>query len=507
MEPVITSLLSAGTASSLVPLLRTVFGRRRGGQLLEQLVIEALAMEAGAAGAPVARETSGPFDARMPDGMRELPGPVAVDIWVSSRIEVSGAELAERLERDRGVAAQQGFRSLLLAASARIPEQARTAVTSSADAFPTRVLDATDLARLFRTHGEQLAQRLPDLALAPLRAALQAPEADWQAESRARQLQLRSTYRQRGLVLVLGAGVSIGMGLPNWDELISGLFVSLVTRQLQGRLDEDQAFAVAEAARHLGNESPLLSARYLRRGIEDGNAGDPGTFQRELAVALYRRVGAAPATPPLLYELAKLCVPLRTGPKVHSVITYNFDDMLEQVLTGDGVAHRSVWSGRQHPSELELPVFHAHGFLPRDVEGVAGLDEGLLAFSEEGYHQLFRDPYHWANVMQLRAFQQETCLFVGLSLTDPNLRRLLEYATAGHDDPRHYVFMRRSSVKDVLAAAPPAPDGPSLTPDAAEDFLKVHHTLQERVLRELGLQVVWFDGYEDMPAAVRALRD
>ena len=257
----------------------------------------------------------------------------------------------------------------------------------------------------------------------------------------------------------------------------------------------------------MANESPLLSARYLRRGFENGNAGDPQAFQQALSAVLYGQIVGRKTASPLLKELAKLCMPLRTGAKVHSVITYNFDDLLEKVLTSEGIAHRSIYSARQHPLETELPVFHAHGFIPRNIEQFNGLEEGLLAFSEEGYHQLFKDPYHWANVVQLQAFQQRTGVLVGLSLTDPNLRRLLEYAAISRDEPRHFAFMKRTSVKDLLRVSRQNSDKKSvLKSEAANDFLRVHHSLQEQVYSELGLEVVWFDKYEDMPKAVAGLR-
>jgi SIR2-like domain len=312
-------------------------------------------------------------------------------------------------------------------------------------------------------------------------------------------------YRGEGIVLVLGAGVSIGSGLPNWDDLVSGLLLSLLTSQMSASIDEEQALALSDAARKLGNESPLLSARYVRRGFEDGVTGDQPTFHQALSAALYS--GRHQKSTRLLDALAKVCVPLRTGAKVHAVITYNFDDLLERRLAGEQIEHRSIYSPRLHPRETELPVYHAHGFLPQDVSNYEGLEEGVLAFSEEGYHQLFRDPYRWTNVMQLQAFQQRTCLFVGLSLTDPNLRRLLEYASAGREDPRHFVFMKRATAKDLLVASKKGESQTApLREDAATDFLRVHHNLQERVFRELGLDVIWFSKFEEMPAAVTSLR-
>ena len=362
-----------------------------------------------------------------------------------------------------------------------------------------------EAAALVEKHKTQIAAILPELSLTALRNELRGPEPDWESQAESRLARLTDIYRSQGIVLALGAGVSIGMGVPNWDELVSALFVSLVTKQVTEDIDEGQALALANAARMVGNESPLLSARYLRRGLEDGNTGDSKAFQQALAAVLYGHIGSARSASPLLKELAKICMPLRTGAKIHSVITYNFDDLLEKVLFGEGIRSRSVYSARHHPDETELPIFHVHGFLPQDASKFGDLQEGLLAFSEEGYHQLFKDPYHWTNVIQLQAFQQQTCVFVGLSLTDPNLRRLLEYAATSRDEPRHFAFMKRTSVDELLASQEKGGEV-TVTHKAASDFLRVHHSLQDRVFGELGLEVIWFDDYEKMPTAVAKLR-
>lgn len=67
--------------------------------------------------------------------------------------------------------------------------------------------------------------------------------------------------------------------------------------------------------------------------------------------------------------------------------------------------------------------------------------------------------------------------------------------------------MRRTSAADLVDALQRDPtEDRLLREEAATDFLKVHHQLQEWVLRELGLTVVWFERYEDMPDAIALVR-
>jgi hypothetical protein len=481
---------------------------RRRAWLLADVFLGILDLEAEAAGSPTRNagrhRNLQQLDAVYEGGVAGLPGPLGVEIkvWESDR---PLSYVRDLIERYGHIAAEQELAGVLLVLNVSLSAGQMAKLTARAPESVT-VWGRADMEALVARRADDLPSVFEKARLEPVRAAL-ADDSDWRPVADTRLTELRTAYQTDGLVLVLGAGVSVGSGIPNWDDLVGALFVSMVTHQLSGAVTEDQAVYVSKAAQALGGDSPLLSARYLRTGIESGSQGDANAFQQALSNALYRRLDGKSEASELLSELAQLCRPLRSGAKVEEIITYNFDDQLERELAQAGVAHCTVISGRERPSPEDLPIYHVHGFLPRDTASYEGLDAGILAFSEEGYHQLFRDPYHWTNVVQLQAFQQRRCVFIGLSLTDPNLRRLLEYAANANDEPRHFVFQRRLSVEDLREQGPRDDNGDALVrPDAAEAFLRVHHGLQERVLGELGLQVVWFEQFDAMPAAVRGLR-
>jgi hypothetical protein len=85
-------------------------------------------------------------------------------------------------------------------------------------------------------------------------------------------------------------------------------------------------------------------------------------------------------------------------------------------------------------------------------------------------------------------------------LTDPNLRRLLELGARGSDAPRHYAFLRRTRPEDLVKQVQNEPVG--VTEDKAGRFLAVHHAVQDAVLAELGINVIWFDDHTQMPSAL-----
>lgn len=75
-----------------------------------------------------------------------------------------------------------------------------------------------------------------------------------------------------------------------------------------------------------------------------------------------------------------MCSPRRTGAKVKSVLTYNFDDLLERQLETKDIRHPFIYTDieRYHPDEL--PIYHVHGFLPEKRQKYDRLDKSTLVF-------------------------------------------------------------------------------------------------------------------------------
>src|SRR5262249_12487270 len=133
----------------------------------------------------------------------------------------------------------------------------------------------------------------------------------------------------------------------------------------------------------------------------------------------------------LVSAIVELCRPQRSRETLRSIITFNFDDLLEQFLKEHSIRHRSIYAEGQKPSSHELPIYHVHGFLPE--RGDIAQDQEIV-FSEDAYHTQFIDSFSWSNLVQLNHLNQHLCLFIGLSMTDPNLRRLLDISKRRNPD-------------------------------------------------------------------------
>ncbi len=191
-------------------------------------------------------------------------------------------------------------------------------------------------------------------------------------------------------------------------------------------------------------------------------------------------------------------MPSRGKLGIRAIVNYNFDDLVEKNLKRLRINYHSIYGEGMIPETDELGIYHVHGFLPQGKENYENLTKSLLVFSEEGYHKLMLEPYNWANISQLNYMMNNTCLFIGLSMTDPNLRRLLEIAAQkikeNDGDCQHYVIMRRFRIKEQAERG------------SIKSFERVNETLQESLFKELGVNVIWIDEFSEIPALLKKIK-
>jgi hypothetical protein len=182
------------------------------------------------------------------------------------------------------------------------------------------------------------------------------------------------------------------------------------------------------------------------------------------------------------------------------VVTYNFDDFLEQRLAQDGVRSRAICGDVENPSRRELGIYHVHGYLPQ-FECAAAFPRTPLVFSEEAYHDLYLNAFSRANGCQVNYLRTNTVLMIGISGTDPNLRRLLDVAFSGQSKPRHFIVMKREKLK-----VPPHYQDGAPFKEVLDAFSPIHYRLQESSFAGLGLNVIWVDEFDEIPAVLDRIR-
>lgn len=367
------------------------------------------------------------------------------------------------------------------------------------DRIMVKIWDLDDLSKVFKDIDipEQNIDTLSEILLnTTIANSIMKDANQWKAIRKERIEKLKEIYTKDDLVLFLGAGISKEAGIPDWDILLSDLLVKMIGNKLESNgihLNSEEQLKIVNTMKELREYSPLLRARYIRTGLGD-------MFENEVSKSIYGKfTDENKGSSLLLKTLVRLCSPRRNGMGVRAVVTYNFDDLLEVNLEGKSIFFKPVYKETDSASLDELPIYHVHGFLPRSPERYSQLTESLLVFSEEGYHTLYNDPYSWQNIAQLNFLRENTCLMIGLSMTDPNLRRLLSIATRKYETPKHFVFMKRQSFNDLDNRS-------KVTGEALETFTIVNQELQESFFKELGLYVIWVDKYDEIPEILDLIR-
>jgi hypothetical protein len=259
---------------------------------------------------------------------------------------------------------------------------------------------------------------------------------------------INAAYKRDNLALILGAGVSKDFGLMSWGELLQNLFINAISHS------DKNSVSSAELSRCFNEvfaPSPLIAARYLMNNSFSGTVDAEVEFSSRVRDVLYRNLkgGVKSKT---MNEIVRLSLAVgKNCHDLHSIITYNFDDLLEIALstTKTGVPFKSIYKPGVHPGDNELAIYHVHGYLPQ--KGTLTSDNRIV-FSESYYHEQYSQVYHWSNLVQINTFSRASCLFIGSSLSDPNQRRLLDIAKniRGDDQVHHHIIKIKHS-SDVVA--------------------------------------------------------
>lgn len=263
-----------------------------------------------------------------------------------------------------------------------------------------------------------------------------------------------SSIRKNKVTLFLGAGVSASAGVVDWK----GLLKQLVDKKgIQG-LDEINGNAV--------------EGRYIVDAYYKDKELDDVSLRKDIQDILYKNIKKSDLLS-VIWDLIK-CKDI----EVDSVITYNYDDLLEQHLEKIGIQCRYIYDKARPMNKNELQVYHVHGCIPQKKN----LPASNIVLGEKEYHKIYADAFNWGNSEQLHALCRTTCLFIGLSMSDPNLRRLLDISVQDSEvSAIHYAFFCKENTNDTEI---------NVTTSIMSDF---------------GINCIWYESYDQLPALLNSL--
>jgi hypothetical protein len=238
-------------------------------------------------------------------------------------------------------------------------------------------------------------------------------------------LALHKAYTEGRLRMLVGAGASIRAGFPSWDELNRGLLSDF----LKYDLEKTQAKGLQILLSVLPEITEAVHGKLGQEAVDlVWDNLDREDFFRLVGKVLYggRAIEELPL-PSLHRQIAAMDKML--------LFTANYDPLLELALlrVRDGVRlrpgepndnwmpYRVTLDWKDNVAYAPGRVYHIHGFV-----GPEGDYRGQVVLTEGHYFELAHDRRWKPNEAMLDILQQDgILLIIGMSLNDPNLRRLL----------------------------------------------------------------------------------
>ncbi|MCL5244308.1 SIR2 family protein [Cellulophaga sp. 20_2_10] len=177
------------------------------------------------------------------------------------------------------------------------------------------------------------------------------------------------------------------------------------------------------------------------------------------------------------------------------------------------IPYKSIFGIGMDIKNDELPIYHVHGFLPENKK----LDKSnIITFGESNYHEQYSDIYSWNNIVQINKFRENTCIFIGSSLTDPNIRRLLDIALKqkGNSKEHHYIFKKKIKPEyllEQLDTQSSVDDINSLNNkdknNLIELLINIHARFEENDSASFGVKTIWVNDWQEIPDILKKIRE
>ncbi len=276
---------------------------------------------------------------------------------------------------------------------------------------------------------------------------------------------LKESYLGAGLTVVLGAGISLDSGIPSWRGLVEGLLERKYGTQARGTFAE-----LAAGGLSLTTITQFIKLDYQENEVDFVNAIKDILYRhfpcRDVLQAydepgITRIIDHMHSRNPSLVAVYNLCTAregdtLKPNPRVPYVVNFNIDSLLEAYDAARCCKNKprsevrclhKVESAASDRLVGRTSVYHPHGYLRFEnrPKQLLGRESDSVVLSEYEYYDFYNNPTKIFTYTFLHILRETSCLFIGMSMTDENVRRLLYLSKQEFDSSRQLRKQRRTN--------------------------------------------------------------
>jgi hypothetical protein len=261
---------------------------------------------------------------------------------------------------------------------------------------------------------------------------------------------------KHGLVLFIGSGINASI-LPKWGELLNKLLrktiesISFEDRRIEGLFEPLHNWCRAhfDVYAQASIIKQILGPEKYRLEIQDvlyENQSNVEEKVREHCDPSKKEIDPA-------YKFLRAIAETCCLPQVKAVATFNFDPLLECAIDTLGKRKSRPYYGQNAEfeggglKESDIPVYHIHGRLSPPEALFRNPNESIV-FSYDEYFDKNADPLSWETATPLHLLRNYCTLWLGVSLTDWYMMRLLISAQSGRREVRSYCIQSLQEVNE-----------------------------------------------------------
>lgn len=239
--------------------------------------------------------------------------------------------------------------------------------------------------------------------------------------------ELIKAFKEGRASFFVGAGLSKGVGLPDWPELLEELLI-----RVKNSIPRSNEY-VNQCKKLLKNPANYLTlAQELREKL---GSDEFNKYIRE------RFVDRRPEPNDVFKTLVEI--------PYNFIITTNYDYLIEDAYAFVYRRNAKVYT-YQKPQAMADNVWNKYPFILK-AHGEADEPDKII-LSDKDYRNLIHNSIGYKSILQV-LFTTDTILFLGTSLTDPELILLLGFLRNAYHEggPKHFALMDQSTVEDIIA--------------------------------------------------------